>query len=238
MVYSNDKASSWFAAESNPWQAQITGVANRFNQEYRGEPFKLPEAVEAMPIFQERAAGTLQAKVASTFWQIAQPQKNQRCLDIGCGLSFLIYPWAEWNAFFYGQEISSVAQDLLNSRGPQLNSKLFKGVQLGPAHALNYELAQFDWAIATGFSCYYPLDYWSAVMAAVKRVLKPGGQFVFDVLDPEAPMAENWAILETYFGAEVWLEPLTNWEKLIQAAGGKIIKRLPGELFQLYKIQF
>jgi len=60
-----------------------------------------------------------------------------------------------------------VARDALNARGSQLNSKLFKGVELGPAHQLNMS-QQFDLAIATGFT-YFPLDYWSAVMAEVKR---------------------------------------------------------------------
>jgi len=238
MSDSHSQLPTWFLGQSEVWHAQISAVAERFNREYRGEPFKLPEAVEALPIFRERALGTLQAKVASEFWQIGRPQKNQRCLDIGCGISFLIYPWRDWNAWFYGQEISSVAREVLNSRGPQLNSKLFKGVQLGPAHDLNYDPAQFDWAIATGWSCYYPPEYWAEVMAAVKRVLKPDGQFVFDLLDPAAPLAENWAILETYMGAEVFLEPLAAWETVIQVAGGKITKRLPGELFQLYKVQF
>ncbi|CAA9590089.1 FIG00871400: hypothetical protein [uncultured Synechococcales cyanobacterium] len=234
-----NQSSGWFGASSDVWQAQVLAVAERFNHEYRGEPFELPAEVEALPIFRERISGKLQTKVASEFWQLVRPQKNQRCLDIGCGISFLIYPcWREWNALFYGQEMSAVGRDILNSRGPQLNSKLFKGVQLGPAHHLAYEEAQFDWAIATGWSCYYPLDYWQQVMAEVKRVLKPGGQFVFDLLDPEAPLAENWAILETYLGAEVFLEPLANWEKMLQASGGKITKRLPGELFQLYKVQF
>lgn len=234
-----NQSSGWFGASSDVWQAQVLAVAERFNHEYRGEPFELPAEVEALPIFRERISGKLQTKVASEFWQLVRPQKNQRCLDIGCGISFLIYPcWREWNALFYGQEMSAVGRDILNSRGPQLNSKLFKGVQLGPAHHLAYEEAQFDWAIATGWSCYYPLDYWPQVMAEVKRVLKPGGQFVFDLLDPEAPLAENWAILETYLGAEVFLEPLANWEKMLQASGGKITKRLPGELFQLYKVQF
>jgi len=234
-----NQSSGWFGASSDVWQAQVLAVAERFNHEYRGEPFELPAEVEALPIFRERVSGKLQTKVASEFWQLVRPQKNQRCLDIGCGISFLIYPcWREWNALFYGQEMSAVGRDILNSRGPQLNSKLFKGVQLGPAHHLTYEEAQFDWAIATGWSCYYPLDYWEQVMAEVKRVLKPGGQFVFDLLDPEAPLAENWAILETYLGAEVFLEPLANWEKMLQTSGGKITKRLPGELFQLYKVQF
>ena len=220
------------------WQSQIAAATVRFNQEYRGEPFDLPEEVEAMPIFRERASGTLQTKLASPFWEVAQPKKNHHCLDIGCGVSFLIYPWREWDAVFYGQEISDVARDILNARGPQLNSKLFKGVALGAAHQLSYEAKQFDLAIATGVSCYYPLDYWSAVLAEAKRVLKPGGIFVFDAIDPETPLAENWAILEMYLGTEVFLESIAEWKKLIQTAGGKVVKTLPGEVFQLFKVQF
>ncbi|MBW4472409.1 MAG: methyltransferase domain-containing protein [Stenomitos rutilans HA7619-LM2] len=234
-------SSSSYFSELSPtqdWQSQIASVTVRFNREYRGEPFDLPEEVEAMPIFRERASGSLQTKLASPFWELAKPKKNQHCLDIGCGVSFLIYPWREWEALFYGQEVSDVARDILTARGPQLNSKLFKGVALGGAHQLQYEAKQFDLVIATGVSCYYPLDYWAAVLAEVKRVLKPGGIFVFDVLDPETPLAENWAILEMYLGAEVFLEPIVDWQKTIHTAGGKIGKTLPGELFQLFKVQF
>jgi SAM-dependent methyltransferase len=232
------RLSSFLGDRSETWQTQIDAVALRFNREYRRESFNLPAEVEAMPIFQEWAAGLLNSKTTSPFWEIAKPRKQQKCLDLGCGVSFLIYPWREWEALFYGQDISVVARDTLNARGPQLNSKLFKGVQLGAAHELNYDAAQFDLAIATGFSCYYPLEYWQTVMTEVKRVLKPDGMFVFDVINPEAVIAENWAILETYLGAEVFLEPLSAWEKLIRATGAKIVKKLPGELFQLYKVQF
>jgi SAM-dependent methyltransferase len=223
----------------DPWQSQIQPVAQRFNQEYRQEPFDLPEEIQSMPIFRDWAAGSLQQQVASPFWDLMKPTKNQRCLDLGCGVSFLIYPcWREWDAFFYGQEISTVAQEMINARGSQLNSKLFKGVNLGGAHHLVHEEPMFDWAIATGFSCYYSLDYWASVMTEVKRVLKPGGSFVFDVLDPNQEMAENWAILETYLGAEVFLEPLSDWQALIKANGGKIAKTAPGKLFQLFKVTF
>lgn len=213
-------------------------VAYRFNQQYRGETFELPEEVEAMPIFQEWIGGTLAGKVASKFWEIARPQKNQHCLDIGCGVSFLLYPWTDWGAFFYGQEISTVAREALNARGSQLNSKLFKGVSFGSAHQLNYESGQFDLAIATGWSCYYPLDYWSAIITEVKRVIKPSGQFVFDILNPEKDLAEDWAVLETYLGAEVFLEPITEWEKTIKDTGAKVVKRQSGELFDLYLVRW
>jgi SAM-dependent methyltransferase len=183
-------------------------------------------------------SGALQTKTTSPFWELVKPQKKQRCLDIGCGFSFLIYPWREWDAAFYGQEVSMVAQAALKARGPQLNSKLFKGVEVGPAHKLHYEAHQFDLAIATGFSCYYPLAYWALVLAEVKRVLKPDGLLVMDVLDPDTEIAENWAILETYLGAEVNLEDLSAWEDCVKQAGGKVVKRMERDLFQMWAITF
>ncbi|MBW4664857.1 MAG: class I SAM-dependent methyltransferase [Chroococcus sp. CMT-3BRIN-NPC107] len=218
-------------------QAIVGQVAKRFDKQYRGEGFDLPPEVEAMPIFLEWTAGTLASRINSPFWEIAKPQKNQRCLDIGCGVSFLIYPWRDWEAYFYGQEISTVATDALNSRGSQLNSKLYKGVKLAPADQLQYEASQFDSAIAVGWSQYYPLTYWSLVLAEVKRVLKPGGQFVFDILNIEQPLVEDWAILETYLGTEVFLESISAWEEIIKAANFKIVSQKSGELFDLYKVQ-
>jgi SAM-dependent methyltransferase len=213
-------------------------VAQRYNKEYRGEAFELPAEVEALPVFRDWASHQLATRIASPFWAIAKPKKGDRCLDLGCGVSFLIYPWRDWEAYFYGQDISDFACDTLNSRGSQLNSKLFKGAVLGAAHRLKYEPQQFDRVIATGWSCYYPLSYWETVLTEVKRVLKPGGTFVFDVLNPEAELAENWAILEMYLGADVFLEPLDSWKTLVKDAGGKIVKTQEGELFHLYKVSF
>ncbi len=218
--------------------AQISAVARRFSQEYQGKSFDLPEEIEAMPVFQDWAAGTIQAKIASPFWDLAKPKKNDQCLDLGCGLSFLVYPWRDWQALFHGQEISTVAREAIASRGPQLNSKLFKEIRLAPAHELDYKPQFFDLAIATGVSCYYDPSYWEIVLAGVKKVLKPAGFFVFDVVDPDAPLTENWSILETFMGAEVMLHELTVWRDLIQHMGGKIVKESSNDVFRLYKVKF
>ncbi|MGD1856961.1 MAG: class I SAM-dependent methyltransferase [Leptolyngbyaceae cyanobacterium] len=217
---------------------QLQVVAQRFDREYRGESFELPDDIEEMDVFREWVGGRLTPRITSKFWELVKPKKGQRCLDIGCGLSFLIYPWKEWKAAFVGQEISEVAHAALNQRGPQLDSKLFKGVQLAPAHKLDYEPAPFDLVIATGVSCYYPVDYWEQVMTAVKPCLKPGGNFVFDVINPEEELAENWAILETYLGVDVELAELKQWRALIKKVGAKVAKQSAGEVFHMYRVQW
>jgi SAM-dependent methyltransferase len=223
---------------ASPWSDRLRYVAQRYDQEFSGQSFEVPAELEEMPIFREWASGALASKLASPFWEAAKPKRRQICLDIGCGISFLVYPWREWEAWFYGHDISPVAQQALLSRGPQLNSKLFKGCQLAPAHILDYEENFFDLVISTGVSCYYPPDYWDLVLSQVKRVLKPTGVFVFDALDASLPLAENWAILETYLGAEVSLEPLEVWPRVIKANGARIVSHRDHEPFRLYKVKW
>ena len=226
------------SGKSENWQAAMESTTKRFDREYLREKFALPPEVEEIAIYDEWQMGKLQDRISSKFWELKKPKKKQSWLDIGCGLSFLIYPWYEWDAFFSGQEVSKIAQDILMSRGPQLNSKLFRGVKKGGGHLLQYEDKQFDGVIATGWSCYYSLDYCQRVIEEVKRVLKPKGSFIFDVINPESPLAEDWAILETYLGAEVLLTPLKEWRNLISKNGGKIAKTHSGELFESWSIAF
>lgn len=217
---------------------RLDTVAERYDREYRGQSVEVPESVEALPIFQDWVAGKLASRLASPFWNMAKPKKLQNCLDLGAGGSFLFYPcWREWDARFYGQDISGAICDLVNARGSQLNSKLYKGMRQAAAHQLDvYEPDQFDLAIATGVSCYYEWNYWDNVLFAVKKVLKPGCPFIFDVIDPDQSLAEDWAILEMYLGAEVELMSISEWKRHLKSAGVSIKKEQEGELFHLFKV--
>ena len=221
------------------WFEISEAVSKRFDQEFQNKKSDLPDEVQALPIFLDWQSGKLQNRVTSQFWELVKPKKNQRCLDIGCGISFLIDPWRDWNAYFYGHDISKVATEIIQSRAPQLNSKLFKNISNKPAHHLEeYDKDFFDVAIATGFSCYYPIEYWEVVLEQVQKILKPGSFFVFDVINPEADIAEDWSIIETYLGTEVFLEDLSDWQALIKKSGAKITKQSEGELFQMFKIRW
>jgi len=217
---------------------RIPAVARRFDRELKGELGDLPDDAAELSVFEDWKTGKLSSRVASPFWTIAKPKAKQHCLDIGCGISFLIYPWLQWEALFHGQDISGVACDILKSRAPQLNSKLFKSITKAPAHLLEYEPNFFDMAIATGFSCYYPIDYWGMVLAAVQKVLKPGGVFVFDAIDTETDLVDDWALLEMYLGLDVELESAATWKKFLKDAGVTKIKRKDGELFSLYRVSW
>lgn len=226
------------SADPSPWGQHIQTVAERYNHEFSGQAFDLPPEIEEMPIFKDWISGRLTSRIATPFWEAVKPRKRDHCLDIGCGISFLVYPWRDWDALFHGHEISPVACQALTSRGPQLNSKLFKGVKQAPAHRLEYDGQLFDMVIATGVSCYYPGDYWATVLEQIKKVLKPGGWLLFDAINSEATLAESWAILETYLGAEVFLDPLEQWPALVKGAGGRVVSSRDYELFRLFKVKW
>ncbi|MGF1566829.1 MAG: class I SAM-dependent methyltransferase [Nodosilinea sp.] len=226
------------SADPSPWGVQVQAVAQRYDQEFSGQAFDLPTEVEEMSVFKDWIAGSLTPRISTPFWEAVKPRKRDHCLDIGCGISFLVYPWREWEALFHGHEISPVACRALTSRGPQLNSKLFKGVKQAPAHRLEYEPQSLDMVIATGVTCYYPADYWETVLQQVKKVLKPGGWLLFDAINPDAPLAESWAILETYLGAEVYLDGLAQWPALVKSVGARVVSDRDYELFRLYKVKW
>lgn len=61
---------------------------------------------------------------------------------------------------------------------------------------------------------------------------------MFDAINPDAPLAESWAILETYLGAEVMLDALDQWPALVKASGGRVVSHRDYELFRSFKVKW
>ncbi|MEO0805611.1 MAG: SAM-dependent methyltransferase, partial [Cyanobacteria bacterium J06643_4] len=68
MVKSKDGSSAFspmgdvLNSQAVSWVPMLSAAAQRFDQEYRGEPFDLPEEVEALPVFRDWAAGSLNSR--------------------------------------------------------------------------------------------------------------------------------------------------------------------------------
>lgn len=226
---------------TDPWQAYLTPVTQRFNREagiQLGEPpWELPADLQSLPFWQSCQREHLEDRLGVPFHQVRTPKKGEQCLDLGCGVSFMIYPWSHWQANFYGHELSDRIVKLLKSRAPQLNSKLFKSMHHGPAHVLeSYTEQQFDLAIVTGFLYYYPLDYFTLVWQALQPLLRPKAQMIIEIVQADSQWAEEWGLIELAKGTEPILLPQETWEKQIKGLGGKILKRADGELFTTYVI--
>ena len=224
------------------WNTYISPIAQRFNREVEiqlGETpdWELPEDVSTLPFWQEYEHSAFREELSIPFHRLRAPKKRENCLDLGCGVSFLIYPWVEWDAYFYGHDLSDRAVQFIKSRAPQLNSKLFKSMRQGRAHQLDvYEENQFDLAIATGFLSYYPPDYLSLMWLPLRRVLKPKALLIFDVVNPDSRWIDEWGLGEIYKGTEPILTPLKDWEALIKQLGGKLRKQEAADLFVTYSV--
>ncbi|AGY58491.1 class I SAM-dependent methyltransferase [Gloeobacter kilaueensis] len=197
----------------------------------------LPDEVQALPFWREVVSGKLRDRLGLPFWQLVKPKKNDRCLYINCGPSFLTDPWVEWGALFWGLDLDGTMVRAVRARAPRLNSKLFKDMQEGAPHDLDrYSDGQFDCVIAAGFSFFLPQVYDEQVLTAIRRVLKPEGHLLWEAVNPASPWFEDWSIGQMYLGLEVVTAPaLTGWQSLLSEIG-PVRSRKGGELFELFDV--
>ncbi len=220
----------------NPTLQALTEYRER-DLDARKQITRLPDEVQALPFWREILAGKLADRLGTPFYQVYKPQKNERCLYIGCGPSFLTDPWVEWGALFWGLDLNTAMVRAVKTRAPQLNSKLFKDIQQGSPHDLDrYPDANFDLVIAAGFSYFLPPAYNDLVISAIKRILKPGGKLLWEVADPESPWFEDWSIGQMYLGLEASALPLDEWKQLLTECG-TVKAQDGGELFRTFLVE-
>jgi len=224
-------------SSADAWSNRCAAVARRWEAEYTRAAVDLPPEIEQTELFRDWASGRLSSRIASPFWELARFRRGQEALDLGCGFSFLGYPWRDWEVRFWGQEIAATPRQTLLQPAPQPNSKLFKGCRPDPAHQLDYPDASFDWVVLTGVTPYFPPAYWQAVLTGLKPLLRSGGQLLLDVLDPDSDLLDPWSLLELYLGAEVEAPALADWKALFKATGWTVAAEREGPLFRLMRLK-
>ena len=223
------------------WDSILRPLARRFDLEVSAQlgqsSWELSEDLQQSRFWHACQTEGLSDRLGVPFHQLRKPKKKESCLDIGCGVSFLIYPWNHWGAYFHGHDLSPKTVQFVQSRGPQLNSKLFKELNCGSAHLLGqYSDGQFQMAIATGFLYYFPTEYFVLVWKQLLRVMQPKSPLLLDLIDPESEWADEWGLLEIEKGVEPLFTPLQQWEATFKKLGAKIRKREAGELFTSYSL--
>ena len=223
------------------WEELTKPIAQRFDREVEVQLGKakwdIPPDIVELDFWQACQTDHLLDRLGTPFHEVQSPKKRDKCLDIGCGVSYLLYPWVHWGAEFYGHDLSPSTVQFVQSRGSQLNSKLFKRMEQGVAHQLSrYEGQTFDLAIATGFLYYYPLDYFKLVWGQLRPLLAPKANVVIDIVNSESPWADEWGLLEMEKGAEPLLTNRQEWETCFQQIGAQVQQQMEAELFITYKL--
>lgn len=220
------------------WTAILQTLAREREREFGGQGGgALPDEVQALPFWREVVSGKLAGRLGVPFWSVYRPPKNARCLFIGSGPSFLTDPWTEWNAYFWGLELSASLVKAVRARAPQLNGKLFKGLDQGPPHDLErYSPAAFDLVIATGFSYYLPIEYSELVLGGIARVLAPDGRLLWETAAPDSPWFEDWSIGQVYQGLEVVDVAASDWKARLTRLGA-VRREQSGELFRFFLVE-
>lgn len=224
------------------WTTYTTALARRFDREAEVQlgqaQWDIPAELQQLDFWQACRDREFVESLGVPFHEVRKPKKREDCLDIGCGVGFMLYPWSSWDAHFHGIDLSPKTVQFVQSRAPQLNSKLFKSVRCKAAHQAFEDAPEhvYDLAIATGTFYYYPLAYFELVWPQVQRVCKPKATWVVETVNPESPWAEEWGLLELHKGSEPILTPLSEWEASIRKLGGRIRKQSAGELFVTYAI--
>ncbi|MEM6446382.1 MAG: class I SAM-dependent methyltransferase [Cyanobacteria bacterium J06642_2] len=224
------------------WMAYATPLARRFDREVDIQlgraAWEIPADLQQFDFVQACREREFVDSLGVPFYQLRKPKKRENCLDIGCGVGFMLYPWSSWDAHFYGIDISPKTVQFVQSRAPQLNSKLFKSVRCKAAHQAFEDEPDdtYDLAIATGMFYYYPVEYFETIWTDVRRICKPKTIWLVETVNPESPWAEEWGLLELHKGCEPILTPLSEWEASIRKLGGRIRTQKAGELFVTYAI--
>ena len=90
-------------------------------------------------------------------------------------------------------------------------------INVGTADKLPYTDEIFNWVVCIGMFEYYPLKYAEVVLSEIIRVLKPGGNSIIDIPNPNDSYAQERDYIFSF--------DLEEFEKLVESLRLKILAK-------------
>ena len=142
------------------------------------------------------------------------PQPGMRFLDVGCSANLVNYRLDKWPSTFYGVDISPALIEAM--KGFVKREKIsVGGLEVADISKLPYDDDFFDIATVIGVLEYCTLEYISAGLAELNRVLRPGSRVILDIPNPDHPHVGDMEKLEEYLGRPIFVHPRAGFENLL-----------------------
>lgn len=115
--------------------------------------------------------------MAQAYRRLIGPLHGKRILDVGCGTGRGVVEFGQEAAFAAGSDASL---DMLRFAKQKVNHRARVGLAVAHAQRLPFADASFDVATALNFLHLFSLETQHAIVAELKRVVKPGGILVLE----------------------------------------------------------
>ena len=152
------------------------------------------------PAFQK--AGTENALSDSGRKEIKEylsPASNMKFIDLGCCLNLMFRGYDKWPSIYHGVDISGKTIRLLNEFVANKNLPI-GSLYHGSIHETPFDAGYFDIGACIGVLEYFEKDFVIKAVKESRRILKPDGRLVLDILDIGNPMRRFTASIEEYLG--------------------------------------
>jgi ubiquinone/menaquinone biosynthesis C-methylase UbiE len=160
----------------------------------------LPEEFKQSPAFRRFQSIAQECNSgAPEIYDFLYPTSGMHFLDIGSCANLMGYELHRWPSVYFGLDISFRLIQVTQMFAEE-NRFAIGGLCVAEASQIPFEDAYFEIASVIGVLEYYDLDYATAVLKELYRILKDGGKAVIDFPNLEHPEFETMIQYEAYLG--------------------------------------
>lgn len=135
-----------------------------------------------------------------------------RLLDVGCGTGIMHGPLARASVDIHGVDVSAASLDEAAARNPQVDYRHYDG------RRLPYDDQSFDVAFACCVLHHVAVADWTAFVAEMARVVRPGGMVVVFEHNPFNPLT-RWVVSRCALDKDAVLVRPSVSRRLMEEAG-------------------